>query len=41
MWQEVDVLIFLIKAQKGQFWEKLKFNHSLVFSWALLVFTSC
>ena len=32
----------LIYAQKGHFWkEKKKFAHSLVFSWALLVFTSC
>jgi hypothetical protein len=33
---------FLIHAQKGQFWKKkIKFDHTLVFSWALLVFTSC
>jgi len=40
MRQKVDVLIFFNISPKGQFWEKLKFDHSLVFSWALLVFTS-
>jgi hypothetical protein len=41
MHQKVEVLIVLIHAQKGQFLEKKsKFDHSLVFSWALLVFTS-
>ena len=32
--------LFLIYARKGQFCQKFKFDHSLVFSWALLVFTS-
>jgi len=38
MHQKVKVLIILIHAQKEQFWKKFKFDHSLVFSWALLVF---
>ena len=29
---------FVIHAQKGRLWKKLKFNHSLVFFWASLVF---
>jgi hypothetical protein len=33
------VLILLIHAQN--FGKKFKFDHSLVFSWDLLVFTSC
>jgi hypothetical protein len=33
--QKVKVLIFLIRAQKGQF------DHSLIFSWASLVLPSC
>ena len=32
---------FLIRAQKGQFKKKFEFDHSLVFSWASLLFTSC
>jgi len=40
---KVNVLIYfsLLYVQKRHSWKEFEFDHSLVFSWASLVFTSC